>query len=496
VGLGPGEGLICLLTQLAITYAELKGWLPVFQGTRTPLTYLIVYTFITGIAVIFVYFFTASIRTSLGLARQEIAGRQRAQETIRLQSARANLLADVSQAFAEAGLDYEAVLKTIARRTAELIGDACIVTLFSDDRQRAFPVAFHHPDPGALALMKNALLQSWQGGTDTERFRSLLTGQALYIPVVDVDAFRAATEAEFWPFLDQVGVSSVLIEPLEAHGDVIGTLGLTRDRLGPAYSPDDQRLLRALAGRAALTILNARLFQSVDEHRRRLRALGAQLVEAQEAERRYVARELHDEFGQVLTGLQVTLQMSSREAAGRQAASLERAQALVGRLMDHIHALSLELRPAILDDRGLVPAVVAHVERYAQQTGVQARFEQRGADRRFPPPVETAAYRVIQEALTNVARHAQIQEVTIHVWADTGTLFVQIDDAGAGFDPLAPLADPRSSGLRGMRERAELLGAEFTIESAPGAGTQITVEFPLQDGSEVQADEHHHSPGR
>jgi signal transduction histidine kinase len=389
-------------------------------------------------------------------------------------------LSEVSQAFSEAGLDYDEVLKTIARLISGRIGDDCAILLFSEDGQKAYTVAFYHPDPRAMALMQEAL-QRWPGDTHSERFRTLLSGETLFLPVVDPEEFRAAFEPEFWPYIDQVGVASVLAVPLQVHGSVIGALVLTRDQPGRPYTFDVLLLMQSLAHRAALTIQNARLFASVSEQRERLRRLSARLVEVQEAERRDVARELHDEFGQILTGLQVRLQMSGRQALGEMRADLDQAQSLVVQLMDRIQDLTLDMRPTMLDDLGLVPALEAHIERYTQQTGIRVQFGERGAERRFPPQVETAAYRIVQEALTNVARHAAVQEVAVHVEADNDTLTVQIDDAGAGFDVPAVLAKPTTSGLSGMRERAELLGGELTIESAPGAGTQITAEFPLHD---------------
>jgi PAS domain S-box-containing protein len=419
----------------------------------------------------------------------DITERKQAEAALREHSARAHLLAEVSRAFSEAGLDYEVVLQTAARCTAELIGDACVMTLFSEDRQRSYPVAFHHPDPQTLVLMREALMHTWQGGTDTQRYSALLAGQAVCIPVVNPDEFRASLEPEFWPFLEAVGISSVLIVPMRTHGQVIGTLGLTRDQPGRPYSPDDQALLQEVADRAALTIQNARLFQSVDEHRQRLRALSARLVEAQEGERRRLARELHDEVGQILTGLQVTLNVTGRRVPEAAQAGLAEAQNQVGQLMDRMHDLAFDLRPAMLDDLGLVPALLWQFERYTKQTGIRVQFEHRVADRRFDTGVETAAYRIIQEALTNVARHAGAPEATVHVGVDDGRLSVQIDDAGAGFDVSAALAAPASSGLSGMRERVELLGGELTIESAPGAGTQVTAEIPLRGSLETRADE-------
>jgi signal transduction histidine kinase len=152
---------------------------------------------------------------------------------------------------------------------------------------------------------------------------------------------------------------------------------------------------------------------------------------------------------------------------------------MVEQLIDQVQALSLALRPTMLDDLGLLPALLWHFERYTQLTGLPVRFEQRGLGRRFPPQVETVAYRIIQEALTNVARHARAASVTVRLWAEPAALGVLVEDTGLGFDVDAALAARASSGLSGMQERAALLGGTLTLESTPGAGTQITLELPL-----------------
>jgi signal transduction histidine kinase len=142
--------------------------------------------------------------------------------------------------------------------------------------------------------------------------------------------------------------------------------------------------------------------------------------------------------------------------------------------------LSLDLRPAILDDLGLLPALLWHFERYTAQTNVCVTFRHSGLEgRRFASEVETAAYRIVQEALTNVARHADVSEVMVRAWADQDVLAVQIEDQGAGFDLEATLAAGETTGLAGMRDRAVLLGGKLTVESAPGTGTRVTAEFPL-----------------
>ncbi len=171
--------------------------------------------------------------------------------------------------------------------------------------------------------------------------------------------------------------------------------------------------------------------------------------------------------------------MSTRLPADEVTASLGEAQALVNELMALVRDLSLDLRPAMLDDLGLLPTLLWHFERYTAQTSVCVTFKHSGLEGRFAPEVETAAYRIVQEALTNVARHAGVSEVTVRLWADQDTLGVQIEDQGTGFDPEAALAASATTGLAGMRERAVLLGGQLTVESAPGAGTHVTAELPL-----------------
>jgi signal transduction histidine kinase len=201
----------------------------------------------------------------------------------------------------------------------------------------------------------------------------------------------------------------------------------------------------------------------------------------QENERRYIARELHDEIGQALTGLKLVLDMAVRSPGDDNGENLREALALVDGLMTQARNLSLDLRPTMLDDLGLLPALLWRCGRYTDQTGVHVDFRHtRLEGRRFDPRIETAAYRIVQEALTNVARHADVDKVTVRLWVEQDTLNVQVKDQGTGFNPEHALAAETSSGLVGMRERAVLLGGELTIESTPGAGTRLAAELPLE----------------
>ena len=238
-----------------------------------------------------------------------------------------------------------------------------------------------------------------------------------------------------------------------------------------------------------LSAANAKLTEQIAERRRaenELRRLSHRLVEVQEGERRNIARELHDEIGQLLTGLKLVIEIASRMPIERLGEHCHKAQALVNELMGHVRNLSLDLRPAMLDDLGLLHALLWHFERYTSQTGVTVKLTHTGIENeRLSPEIETAAYRIVQEALTNVARHAGTRQVKVSASADAESLILQIADEGNGFDVQSSLAAGRSSGLAGMRERAQLLGGSLEIQSTIGKGTIISALLPLEQAEPI-----------
>lgn len=214
-----------------------------------------------------------------------------------------------------------------------------------------------------------------------------------------------------------------------------------------------------------------------------LQAVSSRLLEVQEAERRHLARELHDEVGQLLTGLRLLLKSNGDASIDAIKGRFDQARSIVDDLFGTVRRLSFDLRPADLDQFGLLPALLALFERYTSQTGILVDFKHRDVDRRFESKVETAAYRVVQQALTNTAQHAGVAGVTVRLWAEENELQLQVEDRGRGFDPEIVMKVTRSSGLFGMSERTSLVGGRLTIDSAPGKGTTITAELPLNDSS-------------
>jgi PAS domain S-box-containing protein len=210
-----------------------------------------------------------------------------------------------------------------------------------------------------------------------------------------------------------------------------------------------------------------------------LRVLSQQLVDIQEHERRHIARELHDEVGQRLTALRMALEKSSNEPnRGAGDARVREALAITNDLFQCVRQISFDLRPPMLDDLGLPAALLWLIERHRVQTGLEVAFKHSGLDNRLPQEVETAVYRITQEALTNVARHASVRQAKVFVWVTEQSVVLRIEDQGSGFDPAAVRKTSKGSGLLGMQERAGLLGGSVTVDAGVGAGTIVTAELP------------------
>ena len=278
---------------------------------------------------------------------------------------------------------------------------------------------------------------------------------------------------------------------LRDQGDVIGrTDGPDQHMTGACV--DITELKEAEAGhRQARDELELRVKERTAELEAALaarRELAARLATAQEDERRRIARDLHDSLGQYVAALALGLKAAEAEAgpAAPVADRLRRLGELTQAVGRETHRLALELRPTVLDDAGLETAVRTYVETWAEQTGIPAEFTSRGlSDEAFPPEVATAVYRAVQEALTNVLKHAGASRVGVLLERRARLLTAIVEDDGRGFDPDARPAPSAAGGLGlvGMRERIAMTGGTLQIESEPGAGTTVYIRIPLPEGS-------------
>jgi signal transduction histidine kinase len=266
--------------------------------------------------------------------------------------------------------------------------------------------------------------------------------------------------------------------PVMAGGSIIGLCAL--DKVEPAsFTNEHLQLAEALVSQAAVAIQNAWLFEQVRAGRERLQTLSQQLVEVQETERRYIARELHDEASQALASLMVGLRLLEREADRPEAivAGLAELKQIADGVLESLHRLAADLRPASLEHLGLVAALRSHAEAISDRHGLVIQFEAVGVDTPLLPGAETALYRIVQEALTNVVRHAEATRADVLLERRGDRLIAVVEDNGVGFDPEAALPSERM-GLIGMRERAEMLGGTLVVESAADVGTTLVLEVP------------------
>lgn len=213
--------------------------------------------------------------------------------------------------------------------------------------------------------------------------------------------------------------------------------------------------------------------------RERLQALSMQLVEIRESECSRVARILHDEIGQELTAVKLTIENQITALRGSAGIRLRGALDGVNEIIGRVRQISLDLRPPVLDDLGLIPALVWLIDRKRTLYGLEVSFRHHGLDRRLSSDMEIAVYRIVQEALINIANHAGVSQATLSLRATDQELIFSIADPGRGFDLNAAMSAGVGGGLTGMRERARMLGGRVTIETTPGVGTTITANLPI-----------------
>jgi signal transduction histidine kinase len=357
--------------------------------------------------------------------------------------------------------DLDRLLDLVARRLRDLL-DARLVTVLlpaGADELRFVAVAVAGEAGAEDELLGQTMSRaSSKSGRVFARGRSERSDSVLDDPEVDHEIMR------------RFGARSGLWVPLVARSRTIGLIA-AHDKHGPdaRFSDNDVRLAETFASRAAL---------AVDLSQRIARDALRRVVDAQELERRRLARELHDETGQALTSILLGLKTLEETIEGDgSSAAIGDLRALVVATLQDVRRLAVELRPKVLDDFGLVPALERLTETFAEQTGILVRFESGLGGERLSPEVETALYRIVQESLTNIVKHARAQTISIAVTRKPRAVAVVVEDDGHGFDPTN--VREGGFGLEGMRERVGLLDGRLQVESSEGVGTTLVAEVPI-----------------
>jgi two-component system, NarL family, sensor histidine kinase DevS len=353
-------------------------------------------------------------------------------------------------------IELEPLLGLVARRLRELVRARLV--LIALPQGGAMTVAAAEGDETQGIAGARLELGGSKAGLVLQRGRSERVDSVLDDPEVDQLAAR------------QLGVRSALYVPLIARGRAIGVL-IAHDREGssPAFSDDDLRLAESLADRAAV---------AVDLSERVGRDALARVVKAQELERKRLARELHDETGQALTSILLGLKPLEQSArTDEERAAMASLRELVVSTLRDVRRLAVELRPSALDDFGLATAVERLADTFRDSTGMRVDVETRLGEVRLPPEVETALYRIVQEALANIVKHAEATHVSILLTRKDFSVAAVVEDDGKGFDETNTGDDVL--GIVGMRERVGLVGGRLAIESGSGSGTTVAAEVPI-----------------
>jgi len=402
--------------------------------------------------------------TNIGIGR-DITEQKRAADLLRRRTAQLAALHEIELEIS-AESDLSRILEVVTRRAAELL-EAAHCSTYIRDRDEA----------------RLAIVASMEGkfvGLRLEDGEGL-AGQALATGDAQAVANYSEWQGRAHAF-DAEAFGPAAAAPLMWQQDVIGAISLSRRSGEEPFTGEDLRLLKQLAAEAAIAIHQATLFDEVQENQRRLQILSHRLIDAQEAERKRLSRELHDQIGQALTAVQISLQGLQSSRNGASAGALNDCLAIVDDALQQVHDLSLDLRPSLLDDLGLVAALRWYVDRVASRAGLVRLFDADVLETRLAPEVETACFRIAQEALTNILRHAHAATVRVQVTQRASDLRLLVQDDGDGFDVRAAMSRTgvnASLGLQGMQERAAALGGVVDISSQPGKGAEVQVRFPL-----------------
>jgi PAS domain S-box-containing protein len=369
-------------------------------------------------------------------------------------------------------LNLDQVIHTLLEHLQWVIpADAAGVTLLGDETRAEIRVLRGY---GHWAESADVPSFPVDGITDSVIHRMISSRKSLQVPGLEIQRYQAdrqhAQEITYW-----------MLAPMLVNEKIIGyvEIGLAGES---AFNPEHVHWIEALVSQAGVALQNAWLFEQVRSHSERLQALARKLVDIQENERHHIARELHDEAGQAISSMKLSLGRMERdpECPESMRQRLVDLKGVADGVLEELHRLAMDLRPAALDHLGLIPALEQSANKLSsRQLSIQFRamgFE----DERLSPRLETSLYRVVQEALTNTIRYAEASNIGILLERKAGMVRVFVEDNGIGFNPEDVQTDEHV-GLVGMRERAEMLGGSLTIESTPGRGTSIILEVPDVD---------------
>ncbi|MFL7868509.1 MAG: ATP-binding protein [Anaerolineales bacterium] len=393
---------------------------------------------------------------------------------------RAEIQASLSHHLMQDTQDYGHLLEHITTEISDLVGDTCLIALFATDLTFVRVQAITDRNVKSTARQRTQLLNRTISVEGNAVANSILKGERYSTKEVTKETGENLLPTELALQLGESGLVALEVFPLQAGESPLGLLAIARDHGNP-YSDDEISFVGSLAGSVALAIQNAHLFEQLTESQNQLRGLSQKLVQVQENHFKHLAAEMHDQIGQDMTAINVNLNIlqamlpktTSEDIISRLADTEKLVQGSVKRM----RSLMSELRPPMLDQYGLTAALNWYCEQYQRRTNIElAVNDQYMKNIRSPAEVEIALFRIAQEALNNVAKHAQATHVDIELLEEKGDIMMVITDNGTGFDMKNQDANTQAHwGLTLMQERARAVNGKFLFRSVPDQGTQVVV---------------------
>lgn len=368
---------------------------------------------------------------------------------------------------------YDLILKTLATETKADIGS---IVLIEEE-------ACNISTKSTLGSSKLGDYATWQKIKEAATTAITNTGEPFVI------LREACDDPEIKDELKQTGVACVACLPLLAQGRAIGFVELAKLAGKPPFSQSDMELLAVLCGQMAVAIVNAQLFDSVKDQQLQvqLQHVLAQVVAAQEQKRRRLSLELHDSPTQWVTaalyGVETCEAYIRKSNFDKAQAELVNVQQLLEQSIDELRKVAADLHPPTLEKEGLVLALRHYIAKYERSSGIECPLYVDGRPIRLPLELEMAVYRIVQEALTNIRKHANASTADIHLKFCSDKLTVDVTDNGKGFELYKTLQSTSIGthlGLQGMKERAKMVGGTLSINTSPGKGTTIGLTVPIQ----------------
>jgi PAS domain S-box-containing protein len=425
---------------------------------------------------------------------RDITPRKHAEETARF-------LAEMNVVLASS-LDYKTTLASIARLAVPHIADWCAVYITLEDGTLQ-QLALAHVDPTKLELAHKLQRHYLDDPTAPYSVPNVIqTGKPELAPPFTHRQSAAARDGAALNISPDPGLKSLMVVPLITPGRTFGAITFVSAESGRYYGPADLALAQDLARRAALAVDNARLYHTtqslnqeldqrvarrtleLSEANQQLRLLAGHIQSAREEERIHIARSIHDELGTLMTAIKMDLAFLGREMSGNGPPhwpdelreEISAITKLVDEAIESVHQIARELRPGVLDHLGLRAALEWQLQDFQTRSEIECDFNSELDELELDPARSTAIFRILQETLTNVARHAHATRVEVSLRQEATDLILEVRDDGQG---ISDAPDTNRFGILGMRERAHVFGGDVMFHGTPGQGTVVTVRIPV-----------------